>query len=64
MPEIIENVSLKRLNTFGVEASARYYTEIDSQDDLKELFADPRWKSIERLVMGGGRGRGAAYQSQ
>src|SRR5690606_24172621 len=41
-------------NTFGVEASARWYIEINSEEDLKDLFADAKWKTIDRLVLGGG----------
>jgi len=54
MPIIQENISLKPYNTFGVEVSARWYTEINTEGDLTELFADPKWKTIERLVLGGG----------
>lgn len=54
MPEILEHVSLKKYTTFGVEASARWYTEINSEDELKELFEDSQWRSVERLVLGGG----------
>ncbi len=54
MPQILENVSLKKYNTFGVEAHARWYTEINSEEDLGELFKDDRWKRTERLVLGGG----------
>jgi UDP-N-acetylmuramate dehydrogenase len=54
MLQILENISLKPYNTFGVEAFARWYTEINSEDDLVELFRDERWKSADRLVLGGG----------
>ena len=54
MPEIFNNISLKKYNTFGVEATARWYTEINSEDDLKELFANEDWKNVDRLVLGGG----------
>lgn len=54
MPEIFNNISLKKYNTFGVEATARWYTEINSEDDLKELFANEDWKKVDRLVLGGG----------
>ena len=54
MPQILENVSLKHLNTFGVEAKARWFTEINSKQDLSELFNEEHWKNKERLVIGGG----------
>ena len=54
MPQILENFSLKELNTFGVEAHTRWFTEINNEEDLTDLFADDRWKNINRLVLGGG----------
>ena len=54
MLQIQENVSLKNFNTFGVEASARYFVEINHKDDLVELFMDPQWLQTPMLVLGGG----------
>lgn len=54
MLQIEENVSLKNFNTFGIEASARYFVEINHEQDLAELFANPQWLTTERLVLGGG----------
>ena len=54
MLQIRENVSLKNFNTFGIEVYARYFVEIAHEDDLKELFLDPKWLQIPRLVLGGG----------
>ncbi len=54
MLQIQENVSLKNFNTFGVEAKARYFVEINHKDDLVELFMDPQWKQTETLILGGG----------
>lgn len=54
MLQIEENVSLKNFNTFGIEASARYFVEINNEADLTELFMDPQWHQTERLVLGGG----------
>jgi nucleoid DNA-binding protein len=38
MLQIQENVSLKNFNTFGVDAKARYFVEINHKDELVELF--------------------------
>jgi UDP-N-acetylmuramate dehydrogenase len=54
MIQIHENVSLKNFNTFGIEAYARYFVEINHKDELVALFKDPKWAQISRLVMGGG----------
>jgi UDP-N-acetylmuramate dehydrogenase len=54
MLQIQQNVSLKNFNTFGVEATAKYFVEIAHEDDLVELFLDPQWLQMKRLVLGGG----------
>lgn len=51
---IKNNFSLKKLNTFGVESYARWYVQINSEANLKELFADPKWKNENLLILGGG----------
>lgn len=54
MIEIRENVSLKRLNTFGIEAIAKYYAEIKSINDLQELISNKIFIDSEKLIVGGG----------
>ncbi len=51
---IKENVSLKELNTFGVPAKARYFADINSEQDLSELFADEKHRQVPKLILGGG----------
>jgi UDP-N-acetylmuramate dehydrogenase len=36
--KILENISLKPYNTFGIEASARYFIEVNSVDMLREAL--------------------------
>ena len=54
MLQIHQNVSLKNFNSFGIEALARYFVEINHADDLTELFKDLQWQQTSRLVMSGG----------
>jgi len=54
MLQLQENISLKNFNTFGVEANARYFVEINRKEELAELFLDPQWKQTKTLVLGGG----------
>src|SRR6201996_3486643 len=54
MLQIQQNVSLKNFNTFGIDAKAKYFVEISHADELTELFLDPQWQQMERLVLGGG----------
>lgn len=51
---VIENYSLKELNTFGVDANAAWFIDIFNEDELKSLFSDEQWKHCKRLVLGGG----------
>jgi UDP-N-acetylmuramate dehydrogenase len=52
--QILKNFSLKSLNTFGVEANADWFVDIEGEDDLKLVFSDQQWKNCRRLVLGGG----------
>jgi UDP-N-acetylmuramate dehydrogenase len=45
-----EQVSLRRYNTFGVEAKARHVVQLESESDLEGLALDPETD----LVLGGG----------
>ncbi|HWT16164.1 MAG TPA: UDP-N-acetylmuramate dehydrogenase, partial [Patescibacteria group bacterium] len=49
-----EQVSLKSMNTFGVEASARWYAEVASATELSALLADARVAHLPLLMLGGG----------
>ena len=49
-----ENVSLKNLNNFGIEAKARYFTEINNEDELKKFLLQQNKNVLPLLVMGGG----------
>ncbi len=52
--EINKNASLKALNTFGVNASAKYLSHIRNLQDIEALFD---WKSknnLPNLILGGG----------
>ena len=52
--QVLENFSLKSLNTFGVEAIAARYVAIEQENDLQLLFSDKQMKNYPRLVLGGG----------
>lgn len=54
-PMISENISLKPYNTFGIEASARYFSKFSSTDELHELLRSDQFRKIgNRLILGGG----------
>lgn len=49
-----ENVSLKSYNTFGVEAKSRFFTEVNTIDELKEALNFAETQSLQLLFLGGG----------
>lgn len=51
---ISTNTSLKLYNTFGIEASAKYFTSVHSIQNIQELFESNEYKANERLILGGG----------
>lgn len=49
-----ENYSLKKLNTFGISAFAKHYTEIDTLTGFQEILSDEAYKGVQKLILGGG----------
>lgn len=49
-----ENFSLKPYNTFGVDAKAKYFVEINSVDELRETLELSNTQSLPLLFIGGG----------
>ncbi|WP_313376369.1 UDP-N-acetylmuramate dehydrogenase [Chishuiella sp.] len=52
--DIRENYSLKLYNTFGIEAKAKYFAEVSSVQDLKNILAFRRESNLPILFIGGG----------
>src|ERR1035437_3723797 len=51
---LLENYSLKKLNTFGIDASAKYFLEVDSVSAIQTFLEDKKINTLPRLVLGGG----------
>lgn len=51
---ILENISLKPFNTFGVEARASLFAEMHSLQDIQIFLNTSRYKDYPKLIMGGG----------
>jgi len=51
---IQRNSSLKGLNTFGIEATAKLLVAAHTEEDLKEIIDDPKLAGESKLVLGGG----------
>lgn len=54
MIRIEENISLRSYNTFGIEAKARYFYKISTEEQLIELINTPIFKSEPHFILGGG----------
>lgn len=54
MLQILENISLKPYNTFGIDVKARFFVEILNEKDLVELFGNDIAQSNALLILGGG----------
>ena len=52
--KIETNKSLRPFNTFGVDASAKYFVEIRSAEEFRELLRDQRFRNEKKLILGGG----------
>ncbi|WP_221394822.1 UDP-N-acetylmuramate dehydrogenase [Dyadobacter sp. NIV53] len=52
--QIQQNVSLRNLNTFGLESEARYFVEAKSVDELAVILTDKNWNNFPKFILGGG----------
>jgi UDP-N-acetylmuramate dehydrogenase len=52
--DIRQNISLKGLNTFGIDAKAAYFGEFHSVTELQSLIRSQRFQQQEKLILGGG----------
>lgn len=54
--QIQEHVSLRRYNTFGIDASARYFANFSAAGELQELITNykPQTANHKILILGGG----------
>jgi len=50
--QILENFSLKSHNTFGIDAKARFFVEINTVSELKAILQDKKYPN--KLILGGG----------
>jgi len=51
---IIEDYPLKNLNTFGIEASARYFCSVSNISELTSIINDKKIEEVPVLILGGG----------
>jgi UDP-N-acetylmuramate dehydrogenase len=51
---ILQNISLKPYNTFGVDACAQYFASFSTVDEAQQLLSNKRFSSIQKFILGGG----------
>lgn len=49
-----EKFSLKKYNTFGIDAKAKYYCEVDSEDDFADILYSDIFNNNKKFILGGG----------
>lgn len=52
--QILENISLKSYNTFGIDVKARYFAELHSDNDIAAFYSALTPERIPVLILGGG----------
>jgi UDP-N-acetylmuramate dehydrogenase len=52
--KIEQNKSLQSLNTFGIDARAAYFAEIQSIEDIHEILSLATFRYRRKLILGGG----------
>lgn len=52
--QVQENINLQPYNTFGISVIAKYWSEQNTIDGIKALLSDSKYKSEEKLILGGG----------
>ena len=51
---IHQKFSLKLHNTFGLDVSTQQYAQVETADELKDLYLGPKFRTIKKMVLGGG----------
>ncbi|MCX6275587.1 MAG: UDP-N-acetylmuramate dehydrogenase [Bacteroidetes bacterium] len=51
---IIENYSLSRLNTFGLDIKARAFCEVAAESEMIGIAGTQKWKGKPKFILGGG----------
>lgn len=54
IPEIKKDYSLKEVNTFGIDATAKYFATFKTVDELKTIVSSSIYHENKHLILGGG----------
>jgi len=51
---VSENISIKAFNTFGIDATARFFVRVQTVGELQTVLANPVYRTFPKLILGGG----------
>ncbi|PXY01264.1 UDP-N-acetylenolpyruvoylglucosamine reductase [Marinifilum breve] len=54
MAQLLENYSLKKHNTFGIEAKAKYFFEFETEEEIQDFLQKNDIIDTEYIILGGG----------
>ena len=52
--KVVKNISLKNLNTFGVDVKSKYFVEVYSEEGLKQVLNSEEFPNQQKIILGGG----------
>jgi len=52
--KVIKNISLKNLNTFGVDVKSKYFVEVYLEEELKQVLNSEEYSNQQKLILGSG----------
>ena len=52
--KILNNHSLKNYNTFGIDVKAKYFADISSVDELRNVLTNSKSSIDNKFILGGG----------
>ncbi len=52
--KVLQDVDLEKFNTFGIKAKARFFVEVEEEEDFAKLFVLEEFKNNSKLFLGGG----------
>ena len=52
--KVVKNISLKNLNTFGVDVKSKYFVEINSEEELNQVLNSEGYANHQKLILGSG----------
>jgi UDP-N-acetylmuramate dehydrogenase len=52
--QLLDNISLKPFNTFGIDVRARFFCEVSTEEDIMSISGKPERVHLPLMILGGG----------